>query len=299
MGNFAVAQGVFPLYIGVLMLWPLKIIIKVILAHLPIPYRFWQKLGLFRHGQMDRAGYAEKIFSIHTNLAYPNGAPKNLRLLELGPGDSLASTLLAYALGAAEIHHVDVGDFATHDMTVYQKIAHDLTARGLNIPDLSSCPSRADMLHLTRGHYHTHGLDDLRKLPDHSIDFSWSHSVLEHVRRRDMPALFHELKRVTTPGGFSSHLVDLQDHLDHSINNLRFPEWLWEANWFAAAGFYTNRLQAGTLRRMAENAGFKVVSTTRGHYPALPIPRTKLAAPFRDLPDDELRTRTFSLVLQA
>ena len=43
----------------------IKIIIKIIISKLPVPYSFWKLIGLFKHGKMDSCEYAIKIFNLH------------------------------------------------------------------------------------------------------------------------------------------------------------------------------------------------------------------------------------------
>ena len=83
------------------MIWAGKIFAKIIMSRIPLPYDLWKSLGIFRHGQMDSLGYPLKIFNQHINRAYGEGPlPKNTCILELGPGDSIASALLGFARGA-------------------------------------------------------------------------------------------------------------------------------------------------------------------------------------------------------
>lgn len=49
--------------------WYLKILIKIILSRLPLNYSFWQKIGLFRHGHMEKVDYIIKVFERHINFA--------------------------------------------------------------------------------------------------------------------------------------------------------------------------------------------------------------------------------------
>jgi hypothetical protein len=279
--------------------WPFKIIIKVFLSYFPGLYPLLKKLGLSQLGQMNVAAYARRIFEIHTQRSYPQGMPANLCILELGPGDSLAGALWGAHHQTQRTYLVDVGSFANREVDLYQNMATEWRNQGLAMPDLSGCETINDVLSVCHGHYLTQGLASLRTIPSQSIDFSWSHSVLEHIRKREFLDIFRELKRITKPGSLSSHLVDLQDHLNHSLNNLRFSEKIWEAEWFARGAFYTNRIRAQEMIRLVEQAGFTVVATERGYWPALPLPRKKLDPAFRDLPDDELRTRTLSLLLRA
>jgi hypothetical protein len=52
-----------------------------------------------------------------------------------------------------------------------------------------------------------------------------------------------ECRRVLSDTGVASHSVDLKDHLEGGLNNLRFSEKLWESDFFVNSGFYTNRIQ--------------------------------------------------------
>lgn len=280
------------------MKWALKIIAKLIIARLPIPYSLWRSLNVFRHGSMDSTEYPVKIFNLHLKRAFPDGLPSDAVLLELGPGDSLASALLGYASGASMTYLVDVGSFARKDVAFYQTLAADLCDRGLQCPDLSSALSFDDILQASNARYLTDGLASLCAIPSESVDFVWSHSVLEHVRKDELAAVFSELHRILKPGRSSSHNIDYQDHLAFSLNNLRFSEKLWESDFFANSGFYTNRVPAIRLHKMLQEAGFKILREDYGKWDELPIPRRTLHADFTKYTDEELCNRTSHVLLQ-
>lgn len=90
------------------MKWAFKILVKLALARLPVPYSFWKSIGLFRHGRMDTADYSVNIFKMHVERAYPQGLPPQSVILELGPGDSIASAMIGYAYGIKVSYLVDV-----------------------------------------------------------------------------------------------------------------------------------------------------------------------------------------------
>lgn len=281
------------------MKWAIKIIIKLIITRLPLPYSFWRSLNVFRHGSMDSMNYPVKIFNLHLKRAFPDGLPSDAVLLELGPGDSLASALLGYASGASKTYLVDVYSFARKDVAFYQTLAADLCNRGLQCPNLSGALSFDDILQASNARYLTDGLASLCAIPSESVDFVWSHSVLEHIRKDELPDVLFELRRILKPGGFSSHNIDYQDHLDYSLNNLRFSEKLWESDFFAKSGFYTNRAPAIRLHGMLKEAGFKILHEEFGKWPELPIPRRSLHADFTKFTDEELCNRTSHVLLQA
>ena len=72
-------------------MWLLKIVIKIIFSRLNIPYKFWKKLNIFRHGKMEDFSYARKIFEIHFRDMSEVNKIKNPVIMEIGPGDSLFS----------------------------------------------------------------------------------------------------------------------------------------------------------------------------------------------------------------
>ena len=139
--------------------WWFKVITKLILARLPIPYRVWKRLGIFEHGRMEKAAYAMNVFLKHFSAAAPLPA---FVALELGPGDSLLSVPIAYAHGAAFTYLVDVGEFASPwEAESYQELSVLLAQHGLALPP-SIPASRGELLTNCSGTYLVNGLDSLR-----------------------------------------------------------------------------------------------------------------------------------------
>ncbi|KPK55389.1 MAG: hypothetical protein AMS22_04550 [Thiotrichales bacterium SG8_50] len=281
------------------MKWALKIAAKIVFARLPVPYAFWKSVGIFRHGRMDSTQYPLKIFKLHAERAYPDGLPPHTVVLELGPGDSVASALIACAYGVRRTYLIDVGPFAIKDVAFYQSLAAGLRKLGMNVPDLSRTTSFEEILDSCRAEYFTDGISGLRQVPTGSVDFAWSHSVLEHVRKNEFEAVLRELKRALKPGSLSSHNIDFQDHLDSALNNLRFSERLWESSFFVNSGFYTNRIPAVTMHNMFKAAGFQIKQEAFGRWPQLPTPRTSMHIDFQDYGDEDLINRTSHVLLMS
>ena len=107
-------------------MWIIKIAIKLILGRLPFKHQLLRSLNLFRHGKMDDPAYALKIFRLHFKQA-----PESLVVLELGPGDSLASALIAKAHGAKKVYLVDVGSYAKQSVKSYQIISNSRFEKNL------------------------------------------------------------------------------------------------------------------------------------------------------------------------
>lgn len=276
--------------------WWGRIAVKIALSRLPVAYSLWRRFNLFAHGGMHRPDYGLQVFQQHfAHARIPAG--RGFVGLELGPGDSLSSSLIAAAHGATHIHLVDAGPFATSDLDVYRETARRLRARGLNPPDLDQAREIDSVLKICRASYGTRGLRSLREIPAASVDFIWSHAVLEHIRRREFSEFVRETRRIICDGGVCSHQVDLQDHLGGALNNLRIPSRCWEAEWMARSGFYTNRLRMAEMIRVFETAGFTVTTLATKRWEVMPTPRSAFAREFQNCDAADLLVKTFEVVL--
>lgn len=281
------------------MKWAFKIGLKLIFARLPMPYIFWKSIGLFRHGCMDTTSYPIKIFKMHVERAYPQGLPRQSVILELGPGDSLASAIIAYAYDVKCIYLVDVGCYASKKIKFYQSLSTELARLGMNAPDLRKVTSIESILKACNAKYLTNGIDGLKEIPSGSLELVWSHSVLEHIRKHEFAPTLNELKRILKPGAYSSHNIDFQDHLDGELNNLRFSEKVWESEFFTKSGFYTNRIPALKMHSMFREVGFDVIKEEFGPWPSLPTPRSAMNDGFDCFSDEELINRTSHVLLKS
>jgi hypothetical protein len=278
--------------------WQAKILVKIILSRLPINYRFWSRLGLFRHGQMDDYSYAWDVLQKHS--AVLQGA-KGWRGLELGPGDGLLSSLLAPATFSSGLVLLDVGDYA------HKNFEHYVTqVRGFieehpeaELPDYSTATDIQSMLSKANGQYLFEGLESLRSLPDESFDLIFSQAVLEHVLRAEFAKIIHQSYRLVKTSGVVSHVIDFKDHLGGALNNMRIPSRLWERPWFAArSGFYTNRLRLSEIVKICERVGFRVEVCNVRCWDESPINRTLLAHEFDYLSDEDLCVSGAHLIMR-
>lgn len=279
--------------------WYVRMAAKIVLSRIPASYQAWRAVRLFVHGGMAQPAYAYRVFRQHFDpSAFPRKAGGFIAL-EIGPGDSLLSAVVAAAFGAAKCYLVDTGNYAITDVTPYHEVAHLLRSAGLAPPDLAGAHDVREILRRCNAIYLADGLASLRELPSDSIDFAWSNAVLEHVRHREFAAGVRELRRLLVADGCVSHQVDLKDHLGGGLNNLRFPSRWWEAEWLARSGFYTNRLRFSEMMGVFAAEGFRVESLVTGRFESLPLPRTSLAREFRNLSDEDLMVNEFHAVLRA
>jgi SAM-dependent methyltransferase len=278
--------------------WYVKITAKVVLARLPLGYDFWRKLNLFVHGAMNKPDYAYEVFRQHFQRS--NFARKSDKFvsLELGPGDSLLSAIVATAHGSAKCYLVDAGDFATKEIAPYREMADFLRLRKLPTQNINSNTVLEGALASCNAVYLTQGLSSLRNIPSGSVDFIWSQAVFEHIRRHEFLETMCELRRVLRPDGVCSHRVDLKDHLGGALNNLRFSTRLWELNWVSKSGFYTNRLRYSDMTKLFKKAGFDVQIVSVNSWDVMPTPRRLMSSEFRSLSEEDLLVKEFDVLLR-
>jgi SAM-dependent methyltransferase len=283
---------------GVRVPWWAKIILKLVLARLPVPHAWWRKIGVFRHGclaeDVERRGadVLRHVARYRTLCAAPLR-----RVVEIGPGDSIASALWTGALGAEETWLIDVGQFAVDDPAHYRAAIECIAHHGLEPPVLAAPGGIGAVLSATGAVYRTDGLAAFAALANGSVDFVFSQAVLEHLPLDQFDRFLGESFRVLRPGSVASHVIDLEDHLGGALNHLRFSRTLWEWSAISRSGFYTNRLRASEICRIAVEAGFIVSVAQLVRWSALPTPRSALNREFQAFPDEELAIAGLWLVL--
>ena len=273
--------------------WYLKIGAKLALARIPLPYGLWKRIGIFDNGPMNETAYALQVFKLHHQAGHPR---PGFTCVELGPGDSLLSALFACAHGAGQTYLIDAGRFASEDLAMYRRVAAELKAAGYDVP--VEFGSVAEMLRLCRAEYLTDSLPALASIPAKSVDLIWSQSVMEHVFKGEFPAMVAEWRRILRDDGVASHSIDLKDHFNSALNNLRFSDRVWESRLFQTSGFYTNRIRHLEMLQLFRDHGFTVEVTSQKRWGQLPTPRASLAPRFRGLTDGDLLVHSFTVVLR-
>lgn len=224
---------------------------------------------------------------------------EDARILELGPGYSLALGLLLHAFGARSYVAVDLFPIAVDDARFYRDLRRRLeSGRGLPLgPARDRVLARFDAATDLRGERAELGGAvrllhpvDAARLPfaDGSLDVVYSNAALEHVA--DPEAVLRESARVLAPDGLALHQVDFRDHRPgHGPwDFLTVGDEAWERRW--AGDFnYTNRRRAGWFLRALAASGFaevRIEEAERGVPPA--GLRARLAPGFKSLSDDDL-----------
>jgi len=266
--------------------WWLKLACKLVLSRLPVAHRHWKRLGLFEHGRMEQPQYARQVWARHQRARVHSLGGSQRALLELGPGEGGCTFGLALAAGYEDIVLVDVQPFFERE-------------RFLTVQALRACGASLEPdLARSRVRYLTRGLASLGQLRDRSMDLVFSHTVLQHVRLAEFDRTLAQLFRITRPGGVGSHRIDFRDMLGGSVNNLRIPSRLWEQDWFAGAGFYTNRLRLSQVLGRFRGAGFELVDIAIERFQTVPEAASRRCREFAGVTPEDLMIRACDLVVR-
>lgn len=99
-------------------------------------------------------------------------------------------------------------------------------------------------------------------LADGEVDVVFSNSVLEHVPRDAITAMYGEAKRILAPAGIMFHSVNCGDHYAyvdskvHQLNYLRYSDRQWK--FWDNAFLYQNRMRAHEFVELASAMGFVI-----------------------------------------
>jgi hypothetical protein len=274
--------------------WQLQMAIKIGAEQLNFSYSLLKQLGLTLYGEMENPQYAYDVFMQHFKYAPP--LDKDFTVLELGPGDSLASALIAHSIGVSKSYLVDTGSYAERDSASYLQLVQFLEKKGFDLSDLVRCRFLDDYLKVCNCSYLTSGLSSLRTIPDSSIDFIWSNAVLEHIRKSEFQETLAELRRIMKPSGVSSHVMDLRDHMNENLNHLRLATRSWNSYLIRTSNF-PNRIRFSEALTDFKLAGFEPKIVKLRNWQQLPLPKKKMAKEFQTLSNDDLRVWDFHALL--
>lgn len=279
--------------------WWAKIAGKVVLSRLPVSGRTWQQLGLFVPGSMLDPDYVISVYNQHfSNL---HAMCDDIHYLEFGPGDSLATCIIAWAHGASGGYLVDNGAYASEDIRCYYPLIKNLMSIGSrrDISCLMDCKNVEEIVSATNCRYMQGGLESLKSIEDECVDLVFSQAVLEHVRLAEFFDVTKELYRIQKISGIGSHRIDFKDHLGGSLNSLRFSTDLWEKDWFAfRSGFYTNRIRFSQVLSQFESAGFIVEVAEREMWDQLPLRKDRISRDFINIEDTDLLTKGANIIVR-
>jgi SAM-dependent methyltransferase len=242
------------------------------------------------------------------------------RFVEVGTGHMVNMPTALWLLGAAEIVTVDLNQYLSQTLVAesnefIRRNEKDTLAlfgdRAANADFkkrfrqlLSFRGTLTDLLAMMNVRYIAPG--DARSLPvpDNSVDFHVSNTVLEHIPPDVLGEILVEAKRVLKPDGLLVHHIDPSDHFSHSddsiapINFLRFSDDEWH-RWAGNRFMYHNRLRGRDYLSFFERAGARVLrSEKRVDERSLQALKDglQIADRFAGLEPEELATTEISIV---
>ena len=211
---------------------------------------------------------------------------------EMGPGQYLLHPFLEYQLGADREVLLEIDDFADEYAQIDMaglSLEHEYEAVRM-LPEQMDGASWHSCLKRINAAYKTNGLTGYREIPDGSMDYVFSFSVLEHIRKREFAETLREVYRFLSPGGVSYHAVDFTDHFGGKKNHLRFTESVWEDEVHYKMDNYTNRLSCSEMCSMMKEIGFTVLKVRRKQFCRLPVSRRHLYEGFAEISRKDLMT---------
>lgn len=253
------------------------------------------------------AKYAWNVFARHHERLKQSGYDGASRILEVGPGQNIGTSLLWYAIekGKGNSPHVVLWDVFPNARTGSE--AWRECARGLlgSIPaEMVLDENATTVLHAVAGGHLVPDIDyqvcPCSKLTEtyhgQPFDLIYSQASLEHAWA--IQEAWDALRHVTAPGGWHSHRIDLADHGHRETNYiemLEWPEWAYHATMRYIPGAI-NRWRASQHIGYLKTLGFNILMEERKVQPHLPIARERLAEPFQRMGDLDLRTTAVDLV---
>lgn len=256
------------------------------------------------------ATYAWNVFGHHRAQMREARVDGFARALEIGPGRNLGTALLMWAAarGAGGDLRVVCWDVFPNASPDEARFWPGLAAELLAAADSSGeedAGLRAALIEVADGQisptidYRVEPLERLvREFSSVSdkFDLVYSHAAIEHVWR--IGPFWETISSVTAAGGWHSHRIDLADHGSRDSNYIEMLEWSPLTYWLTMRFIpgAINRWRASDHLHKLAALGYDIVIERRTLEPVLPIPRTRLAAQFRDASDEDLRAIALDVV---
>lgn len=248
--------------------WKLKAIIQNAIAVLPSSASYaayyWtqRRIGALR--KIDPTGRLVAGIEICQRIRAQGRNPVGGVFLEVGTGRVPFAPLAYWLMGAEETFTLDLNRYLREELV--EESVRQISRNWTRIEQLFGgliITSRFKELqrYSQKREFTTHGLLDLcrikylapanaatTQLPDKSIDFHTSYTVLEHIPPAELRNILREGRRLLRERGLFVHLVDYSDHFSHSdpkISAINFLQYS-DRTWSMYAGnryMYMNRLR--------------------------------------------------------
>lgn len=262
--------------------WWVIVLAKLLLSFAPFIKRIFRALGFYSPGLMLDYDYAINCFNEHYNAMENLAGDSNIGkvIVEFGPGGSNFSALIGHAMGFSQSILIDIKPLDQLILESAEKnfflIKDKLKSRGkygmIQNHDFSDIDYS----------YMSEGITSLGHLESNSVDFLWSHSVLQHIHIDSFLNALIEFHRILKPGSLMSHKVDFKDCIAFGLNNMRFSDVTWNSDRFFTSGFYTNRIRRDEMLNLFSDSGFDVIKTNDFYFEEVPLKLTQCSEDIRE-----------------
>jgi SAM-dependent methyltransferase len=218
-------------------------------------------------------------------------------VLEVGPGNNLCVALLLLACGAGRVVCIDrfpsrpnPAQSCMAYAALYDHMTEAERARCADVFTAGSVTASRDAGRKLVYLWDCEVEEADRRLGAERFDLILSAAVLEHVY--SVEAAIRSMWSLLRPGGRMIHRVDLRSHDDDQRHPLEFLTY--SPRWWRLMTSHTgepNRVREGTYWRVLGEQGFEIIRRKVTHWincEDVQSIRHRLAAPFRDLPKEEL-----------
>ena len=265
--------------------WKLKAKIQNLISLLPdslsysVYYWIQRSFGSLKDGKLNPTSRLLAGIETVKYIEQVGRSPIGATFLELGTGRRINTPLAFWLLGAEKVVTVDLNPYLKEEL-----VRADLSYIAKNKTEIEVLlenrifNNRLDaLLEFIESPYQIKALLEFLKieyiapgdashlnLPESSVDFHTSYTVLEHIPPEIITNILKEGQRILKEDGLFVHFIDYSDHFSHSdksisaINFLQFSDDQWDK----IAGnryIYMNRLRHDDFLRLLSNAGHQIL----------------------------------------
>lgn len=230
-----------------------------VLSNLPGLFAWWDRRRPM--GNTSSSAYARGVWRLHLeNYATFSGQRLPAAVAEFGPGATLGACIAAICDGVGKAVALDVCPYASDDaanLRVLDELLPDSerTHEYVRLKDAVTRVGTAGPDSLLR---YVAPCTDPETLSPNSMDFIFSHSVMEHVS--EPQCAYEAFFRWLRPGGIISHKIDHSSHaITRSWNgHYGIPDALWSVI-VGRRPYLLNRMTPTEHRDAIVSAGFRVL----------------------------------------
>jgi SAM-dependent methyltransferase len=265
--------------------WKLKAKIQNLVSLLPgslsyyIYYWIQRKFGGLRRDRLNPINRLEAGIETVKRIEQVGCSPIGATFLEVGTGRRINTILAFWLLGAEKVVTLDLNPYLKEEL-----VRADLEYIVKNKSEIENLfenrifNSRLDallefvespyqiksLLKFLNIEYIAPGDASHLNLPNSSVDFHTSYTVLEHIPPEIIKAILKEGQRILKQDGIFIHCIDYSDHFSHSdksvssVNFLQFSDNYWDK----IAGnryMYMNRLRHDDFIDLFQNLNCKIL----------------------------------------